>query len=121
VVQFEKLLIHAGALARRRRDSFDLHVRASPLESASTLRSIVEIIRSIMQADVASIMGFELEDETVSWKAAAGFRSQDIDYEETYRRPQSISPSEIGVNIQGHWSIAGESLSELRLQVVRRM
>lgn len=67
-----------------------IHVSASPLESAGTLRSIVEIIRSIMQADVASIMGLELEGETVSWKAAAGFRSPNIDYEATHRRPQSV-------------------------------
>jgi PAS domain S-box-containing protein len=68
-----------------------VHVLASPLESASILRSIVEIIRSIMQADVASIFGFELDDETVGWKAAAGFRSSDIDYEATLRKPDSIN------------------------------
>lgn len=67
-----------------------IHVVALPGESAPTLRSIVEIIRSIMQADVASILGFELDDQTVSWKAAAGFRT-DIDYEESLRKPQPIS------------------------------
>ena len=71
--------------------SESIHVLGSSPESATTLRSIVEIIRSIMQADVASILGFELDEKTVSWKAAAGFRSPDIDYEEMYRRPQSIS------------------------------
>ena len=68
-----------------------IHVVASQLESAGTLRSIVEIIRSLMQADVASILAFELEDETVSWKAAAGFRSSNIDYEATQRRPNAIA------------------------------
>ena len=67
-----------------------IHVVADPMESAASLRSIVEIIRSIMQADVASIFGFELEDDTASWKAAAGFRSRDIDYEGTIRRPETI-------------------------------
>jgi two-component system NtrC family sensor kinase len=67
-----------------------IHVIASPAENANTLRSIVEIIRSIMQAEVASILGFELDDQTVSWKAAAGFRT-DIDYEESLRKPQPIN------------------------------
>jgi PAS domain S-box-containing protein len=68
-----------------------IHVADAPLEGAQTLRSIVEIIRTLMQADVASILGFSLDDETVSWKAAAGFRSPDIDYEETQRRPEPIA------------------------------
>ena len=60
--------------------SESIHVVASPMESAATLRSVVEMIRSIMQADVASVFGFELQDETASWLAAAGFSSGDIDY-----------------------------------------
>jgi PAS domain S-box-containing protein len=68
-----------------------IQVLDSPMEGGGTLNSIVEIIRTIMQADVASIFGFELEDETVSWKAAAGFRSRDIDYEESQQRPDSIA------------------------------
>jgi len=63
----------------------------APREGAQTLRSIVEIIRTLMQANIACIFGFSLDDETVSWKAAAGFRSPDIDYEETQRRPESIA------------------------------
>ena len=60
-----------------------IQVIASPTEGGHTLRSIVEIIRGIMQADVVSIFGFSLDDERFSWKAAAGFRSAEIDYEET--------------------------------------
>jgi len=71
--------------------SESIHVVISPSESATTLRSIIEIIRSLMQADVASILGFSLDDETVSWKAAAGFHSTAIDYDQTLRRPESIS------------------------------
>jgi len=69
--------------------SESIQVIASPTEGGNTLRSIVEIIRGIMQADVVSILGFSLDDETFSWKAAAGFRSAEIDYEETTRRPGS--------------------------------
>jgi PAS domain S-box-containing protein len=61
------------------------------MEGDHTLRSIVEIIRTIMQADVASIFGFSLDDGTVSWKAAAGFRSRNIDYEETRRQPDKVA------------------------------
>jgi PAS domain S-box-containing protein len=74
------------------------------MESAHTLRSIVEIIRTIMQAEVASIFGFELEDETISWKAAAGFRSPDIDYEESQQRP-------------GHIALALQALAENKVVV----
>ncbi len=68
-----------------------IHVIATPEEGAQTLRSIVEIIRTLLHADVASIHGISLDDETVYWKAAAGFRSPNIDYEETQRRPDSIA------------------------------
>src|SRR5262249_58216939 len=52
--------------------------------------TIVEMMRSSRQADVDSIFGFSLEDETIAWEAAAGFRSPDIDYEQTVRRPLAI-------------------------------
>jgi PAS domain S-box-containing protein len=68
-----------------------IHVVASPQESATTLRAIIEMIRSLMQADVASILGIALDQETVGWKAAAGFRSPEIDYEQSMHRPHSIS------------------------------
>src|SRR2546423_7397169 len=42
-------------------------------ESATTLRTIVELVRRIMKADVASILGFSLIDQSVTWKAASGF------------------------------------------------
>src|SRR5215813_3748948 len=67
-----------------------IQVIASQPESAASLRTIVEMIRSIMQADVASIFGFSLDDQTIAWEAAAGFRSPDIDYEQTARRPLAI-------------------------------
>jgi len=37
------------------------------------LQTIVELVRRIMHADVASILGYSLFDKTVRWKAASGF------------------------------------------------
>src|SRR5690349_3820803 len=55
-------------------------------ESATSLRTIVDLVRRIMKADVASILGFSLTDETVTWKAASGFTSS-IDYGRSVFRP----------------------------------
>ena len=55
-------------------------------ESASTLRTLVELVRRMMHADVVSILGFSLIDETVTWKAASGF-SVAIDYLQPVFRP----------------------------------
>lgn len=62
------------------------HVQTSQPESATTLRTIVDLVRRIMQADTASILGFSLLDEQVTWKAASGFTT-DIDYREPVFRP----------------------------------
>jgi len=55
-------------------------------ESASTLRTLVELVRRMMHADVVSILGFSLIDETVTWKAASGF-TVPIDYRQPVFRP----------------------------------
>jgi len=55
-------------------------------ESASTLRTIVDLVRRMMDADVVSILGFSLIDETVTWKAASGF-TVPIDYQQPVFRP----------------------------------
>ena len=62
------------------------HVETSQPESATTLRTIVELVRRITNADTVSILGFSLLDEKVSWKAASGF-TIDIDYSEPVFRP----------------------------------
>jgi PAS domain S-box-containing protein len=62
------------------------YVQPEP-ESAATLRTIVELVRSIMHADVASILSYSLTNDTVIWKAASGFRSLNIDHEEPISRP----------------------------------
>src|SRR5712692_1524470 len=48
-------------------------------ESATTLRTIVELVRRITHADVISIVSFSLAEKTMTWKAASGFQSQVID------------------------------------------
>jgi PAS domain S-box-containing protein len=48
-------------------------------ESASTLRTIVELLRSILRADVTSVVTFSLADDTITWRAASGFRDLVID------------------------------------------
>jgi PAS domain S-box-containing protein len=55
-------------------------------EFSPSLQTIVELVRRIMHADVASILGFSLIDETVTWKAASGF-SVAIDYLQPVFRP----------------------------------
>ena len=55
-------------------------------EFAPALQTIVELVRRIMHADVASILGYSLIDETVRWKAASGFTVQ-IDYSQPVFRP----------------------------------
>ena len=58
-----------------------------PESEASTLQTIVELVRRIMNADVASILAYSLDDESVTWKAASGFLSPDIDYQKPVQRP----------------------------------
>src|SRR6266849_4222002 len=50
-------------------------------ESASTLQTIVELVRHIMHADVASIVSFSLTENTITWRAASGLRAHAIDDE----------------------------------------
>lgn len=59
-------------------------------ESVTTLGTIVELVRRIMHADVASIMSYSLADETVTWRAASGFRSPDLNYQEPVSRPLAV-------------------------------
>jgi PAS domain S-box-containing protein len=50
------------------------------------LQTIVELVRRIMHADVASILGYSLLDKTVRWKAASGFTIP-VDYSKPVFRP----------------------------------
>jgi PAS domain S-box-containing protein len=53
---------------------------------APALQTIVELVRRIMHADVASILGYSLADKTVRWKAASGF-TVPVDYSKPVFRP----------------------------------
>ena len=53
---------------------------------APALQTIVELVRRIMHADVASILGYSLADKTVRWKAASGF-TVPVDYAQPVFRP----------------------------------
>src|SRR4051794_22589938 len=75
-------------------------------EFAPALQTIVELVRRIMNADVASILGYSLVDETVRWKAASGF-TVPVDYQQPVLRPlgseiarRALEQGTIGV-IQG--------------------
>ncbi|MGZ8848352.1 MAG: GAF domain-containing protein, partial [Pyrinomonadaceae bacterium] len=48
-------------------------------EGATTLRTIVELVRRIMHADVTSVVSFSLTEETITWRAASGFRAHVVD------------------------------------------
>ncbi len=50
------------------------------------MQTIVELVRRIMHADVASILGYSLTDKAVRWKAASGF-TVDVDYSKPVSRP----------------------------------
>jgi len=52
---------------------------ANQPESASTLRTVVDLVRRIMRADTTSIVSFSLAEQTITWKAASGFRKHVID------------------------------------------
>lgn len=75
-------------------------------EFAPALQTIVELVRRIMNADVASILGYSLIDETVRWKAASGFTTQ-VDYQQPVFRPlgseiakRALSDQTVGI-LQG--------------------
>ena len=56
-------------------------------ESASTLRTIVDLVRRITRADVTSIVSLSISQRTITWKAASGFRAHIIDDHHPLVRP----------------------------------
>jgi two-component system NtrC family sensor kinase len=46
-------------------------------ESASTLRTVVEMVRRTMSADTTSVVTFSLPQRTVTWKVLSGFRTRE--------------------------------------------
>ena len=61
----------------------------SRLQSASTLSSIVDLVRRITHADVTSIVSFSLAEKTMTWRAASGFQKHVIDNDHMLVRPIS--------------------------------
>jgi PAS domain S-box-containing protein len=53
---------------------------------APALQIIVDLVRRILHADTASILGYSLADKTVRWKAASGFTVA-IDFSKPVFRP----------------------------------
>jgi two-component system NtrC family sensor kinase len=62
------------------------YIRSQP-ESANTLDRIVDLVRRILRADVTSVVSFSLVDETITWKAASGFRAHVIDAQHPLVQP----------------------------------
>src|ERR1051326_1854734 len=59
----------------------------SRAQSATTLRTVVELVRRITHSDVASIVTFSLPDKTITWRAVSGFRSYVVDEANPIERP----------------------------------
>ena len=62
------------------------HIETPP-NSATTLRTVVELVRRIVQSDVASVVTFSLEELTVTWRATSGFKAHPATGENPIRRP----------------------------------
>jgi two-component system, NtrC family, sensor kinase len=58
-----------------------------PPESATTLRTIVDLVRRITHADVTSIVSFSQIDQTITWRAASGFRVNQLEAAHPLIRP----------------------------------
>lgn len=58
-----------------------------PSESASTLRTLVDLVRRIMHADLVSVVRFSLAEGTITWKVASGLRSHVVDDDHPLVRP----------------------------------
>lgn len=54
------------------------HLQPRP-PGVTTLHTIVDLVRRITNADVASIVSFSMADETITWKAISGFRAHTLD------------------------------------------
>src|SRR5256714_1549559 len=59
----------------------------SRAQSATTLGSIVELVRRITHADVISIVSFSLAEKTMTWRAASGLRAHTLDDEHPLVKP----------------------------------
>ena len=74
------------------------YAQNSHTESATTLRTIVELVRRITHADVASVVSFSLADETITWRAVSGFRAHAVDDSQTLVQPITNELAQRAVN-----------------------
>lgn len=56
-------------------------------ESATTLQSVVAMVRRVMRSDTASVATFSVAERTVTWKATSGFNSLGDDANEEIVNP----------------------------------
>src|SRR6266852_687073 len=77
--------------SQRRSELMAVPAEATPAkpraENAVTLQTIVELVRSIMHADVTSLVQFSLTEDTITWKVASGLRAHVIDEEHSLIQP----------------------------------
>src|SRR6266480_3085413 len=66
-------------------------------KSATTLSTIVDLVRRIMHADVTSIVSFSLSDKTVGWEAASGFRNFSLEDANLPRKPIADTPLQLAL------------------------
>jgi PAS domain S-box-containing protein len=67
--------------------SAEVSQSANQPESASTLRTIVDLVRRIMRADTTSLVSFSIAERTMTWMAASGFRVHLFDQDHPLVRP----------------------------------
>ena len=56
-------------------DGASTNAQAQRSESATTLRSVVTMVRRVMRSDTASVATISIAEGTVTWKATSGFNS----------------------------------------------
>lgn len=76
-------------------------------KSATTLSTIVDLVRRIMHADVTSIVSFSLIDKTVAWEAASGFRNFSVDDANLPREPIATRASQFALEADSVMIIQG--------------
>src|SRR5688572_16417612 len=54
------------------------HRETSQTESATTLGTIVDLVRRITHADTTSVVSFSQNANTITWEAASGFTERPI-------------------------------------------
>ena len=73
--------------APRSADGGSLDAEARRSESATTLRSVVAMVRRVMRSDTASVATLSVAEGTVTWKATSGFNSISDDEEKEIVNP----------------------------------